>query len=835
MVSKTVMLKPLSIYALSAGRMALVLLSIAMSLTSRAQQAPERKMSVKGIIHTTDNKPYPYISLTLLKSADSSIVKGTITNESGEFLLSAIPPGNYLLAATELQDRKMLVKIDLTNLPSNDSLADLGIIRADRTFKSLEEIIVRGRKPLLVRKLDRLVFDVANSVLSSGNNMLEVLSRMPGVKVDPFGNVSVNGKGDVLLLVDGKGQYMGKEQAQALLNSMRSENVEKIEVITNPPARYDAQGGAVINVITRREKIKSDIHTSYGNQLRPAEGVNGFNYHFFNLGTNLNYAFNKLKTFLAVDYITNTEYRAGSTETLYLFNQGLVRQNREETEYKETGLNYRAGLNYDLSKRVSFDLEFNSFGTPRRRYMPTNSTRYSSLNMPEDADSTYSLSGINSVDGNRYTSAVGKFSFKLDSLGKNLFVFLDYSQFTNPGDQSYLGIYSYKGSPLTKSDDFRFNRKYKVHIYSFKVDYEQPLPKDFFLEAGIKVADISNRDRSNLYFETVNGSGPHITQENYRFEYDELVSGAYVSLRRSIKKFSFQAGLRGEYTRSEGRAFDPDGKLERDYFNLFPSFFTQYSHTESSQFGLSYSRRIVRPNYVDFNPNKTYYSPLGNTEGNIALQPQFQNSLELSYNTKGYYFALGFNNAQSPRIDLPREAQNDGTNIERYVTNLGRQNTFTFTAGLPVSIAKWWQTYTSLGATHARFNMLGNQRSNRWWYEIYSNHNFILNSRNRLELNFNYSSPSWYAYSKTLGLANLSVGYRCNLVKDKLDLGVNVNDVLGINKYRIIDDYGYQRIETSAFRNNRFYRISLNYRFNTGDLFSIRGTGSKGDFGEKRY
>lgn len=801
---------------------------------SAQDSATSKKITVKGIIQTTDGTPGPYLSLLLLKAADSSIVKGTITDETGQFTLSSVTPDKYILLVTEMQSRKLLTNLDLTT--RNDSIADLGIIKIDKTLKSLEQIIIRGRRPLLVRKIDRLVFDVGNSVLSSGNNMLEVLSRMPGVKVDAAGNVLVNGKSDVMLLIDGKGQYMTREQAQSILGNLRSENVDKVEVLTNPPARYDAQGSAIINVITKKDKIKSDVHSTYGNQLFPAEGINGFDAHFFNLGTNLNYSFsNKVRTFVAADYITTREFRAGFTENMYLYSNNLLRKGRETTNYRETGLNYRAGINIDLTKRIGFDVELNSFGTPRKQYLSQINTAFSSIVQQAQADSFYNLLGQNAYDKNRFTSAVGKFSFALDTLGRNLFVFLDYSQFSNPGDQSYAGSFSYPNTSQTKQEDFNFTRDYKVKIYSFKIDYEHPLAKAYFLEAGVKLASIQNKDRAVLYREIRNGSDPEILQLNNRFNYKELIAGAYVSLRKSISKFNFQAGLRAEYTDSEGRAFDPDATTDRSYLNAFPSLFVQYNKNDNNQFGFSYSRRIVRPNYVDFNPNQNYNSPLSTNRGTLALQPNFSNNLELSYNTKGYYFAVTFSHIKNPRIDLPLQTQDGGVTINNYVTNLQHQNNLLFTAGLPVAIKSWWQTYTSVSLTNANFKVRGGPATSNWWTDVYNNHNFIFNSRHRAEITFSYSSAYWYAYSKTHALANLSVGYRWNVLKDKLDLGININDIAGINKFRITNDYRYQLQVTEAFRNNRYYRISLNYRFNTGNVFQLRSSSSKNDFGEKRY
>lgn len=795
-----------------------------------------KNITITGTLKKSNNDPYPYVSILVIRSRDSSVIKGTTTDKNGLFTV-AIPQADkeiYRLYASELRSQKFISQLDLSYIIP-DSIINLGVIRVNENIKTLEEIIVRGKKPLLVRKLDRLEFDVANSVLSKGYNALEVLSKLPGITVDVSGNVLVNGKGDIFLLIDGKGQFMQKEQAQMLLGGLRAENIERVEIISNPSAKYDAQGSAVINIITKRDKMKSDVHSTYGNQLYPVKDINGFDYRFFNAGTNLSYEIGKVKTSFGVDFSTSREYRNSTRETLIILSKNLKRSNTNLDIYREIGLSYRAGFNFDINKRNSFDVTFNSFGAPQKQYSSVNSNIYQTIGGSENPDSAYTMVGTQTFDKGRFNALSAKYLWKIDeSGGKNLYVFFEYSGVTNPGTQSFNGLYSFNTGP-DKYDTFFFDRKYKVNIYSAHADYEQPLKKNSFLETGIKITKIYNNDNASLRYMFYDGFPKVVKSSENRFKYNETITGFYLNLRRNFKKIKAQIGLRGEATESEGKAFLPDRVLKRSYFNLFPSAAVQYTYNDNNQLGLNYSMRIVRPGYTDFNPNNTYATILTNIYGNPSLTPQIQNNLEFSYLYKSYYLSIGFNHASRPRVDLPQTNQDSGITIIRYITNLRYTTNSRINLSLPFKLTSWWQTYSNIGVTNTITGLLNNEKQSNWFINLNSYQNFSINAANKIELNFFYSSGSRFAYTRTQALANLSLGYKYTIKKGKLEAGFNINDVLGINKFRMVSDYGYQFYEMKSVKNNRFFRVSISYLFTTGNKFSLRSNSSKADFGEKRY
>ena len=260
-----------------------------------------------------------------------------------------------------------------------------------------------------------------------------------------------------------------------------------------------------------------------------------------------------------------------------------------------------------------------------------------------------------------------------------------------------------------------------------------------------------------------------------------------------------------------------------------------FNFEDNSQFGVTYSTRIVRPSYSFFNPNNIYSSIYATTEGNVNLRSQIINSLELSYLYKSYYASLSLSRASNPKIDLPTQFQSSGITIHRYISNLKATYTYNLNVNIPLKITSWWQGYTNIGVLNNRAILLDGGKGSNWFYNINTNQSFTFQKKNRIELNAFYNSGSQFAYSTTMSIQNISIGYRRTIIADKLNLTFNVNDVFGINKFKLKNDYGYLYDDMQSLKNNRFFRLSILYQFNTGNKFTVRNNSSKGSFGEKRY
>jgi len=704
---------------------------------------------------------------------------------------------------------------------------------ATDSVRTLQEFTVNGKKPLLIRKLDRLEYNVGESVYSAGYNALEVLGKMPGVLIDPSG-IYVNGKNTIYLLIDGKGQYMSKEQAMAILSNLRSENIDKIQIITNPSAKYDAAASAVIDVVTKKEKMKSDIHSTYGNQLAPVAGVNGFDYRYYAGGTNLNYSVGQLKLFGSIDVTRNHEFRNYNKETLQIPGDNLERNDSLLRTYKETGLNYGLGFRYDITKRSNLNIVFNSYGSPDREYFYTQPTHYGKPGAAAP-DSLYSLSGILDYSHNRYNTLSAKYSYRINAKGANLYLLFDYSDYLSPGRQYSNGSYSYAIPLAPRSDSFSFVQDYRDDIYSYHADLEWPFGKHLVLETGAKVTAIRNVNNSDTYY-AMFGEGASLSGPTYApFMYTETVSGAYVNWRASFGKASFQAGLRGEDTHSKGVADPDEAAVSRQYFNLFPSGSFQYNLGKSDQLGLSYASHIGRPSYTFFNPNAIYSTVLSSTTGDPDLRPQVLNDAEFTFVHHNAYLSVSFSHASSPKIDLPTATQDSGITITDYTTNLKYTNTLNADVNVPITVAKFWQFYVDAGVLNNSSLLLDGAHQSNWFVHVSTGQTFTLSAQSKLEANFSYSSGMQYAYTNTYIGPNLTVGYKRFLLRKRLALNLNVNDVLGANKFSAKSNYSYLYDHMQSIKNNRFFRLNATYEFKMGQVFAARrSNSSKGDFGDQR-
>jgi Outer membrane protein beta-barrel family len=690
-----------------------------------------------------------------------------------------------------------------------------------------------SKKPLLIRKLDRLEYNVAESMYSNGYNALNVLARLPGVTVGPLG-LYVNGKNSIYLLIDGKGQYMSVEQVMEILSKLRSDNIEKIVVVTNPSAKYDAASSAVINVITKKEKMKSDIHSTYGNQLYPTGGVSGFDYRYFGGGTNLNYSLGSLKLFGSIDLNGNHEFRNYIKETMLIPGENLERNDSMLRTYRETQLNYGLGFSYDVSKQSNLNLVFNSYGSPERKYFYTEPIRYGTIGAPVP-DSSYSLTGGLNYSHNRYNALSAKYTYNINQKGANLDLLFDYSNYMNPGIQYSDGIYSYAFPAPPKSDSFSFTQHYRDDIYSYHADLEQPLNKHFISEIGAKITTIRNVNNSDTYYSLLPITGNAPAPVYAPFTYRETITGGYINLQATFNKISFQAGLRGENTNSKGTATPADGSVSRSYFNLFPSGSFQYNFENHDQLGLSYATHIARPSYTAFNPNQLYSTILTSTQGDPDLKPQILNDAELTFVHHNAYLSVSFSHESSPKIDLPATQQDSGITITDYTTNLKYTNTLNTDVNIPFNVAHFWQFSIDAGVLNNNSQLLDGSHQSDWFVHLSTSQTFTISDHSKLEVDFDYSSGMQFAYTQTYTGPNLSVGYIQFLLQKRLTLNFNVNDVLGTSKFSVKSNYSYLYDHLQGIKNDRFFRLSATYEFKTGNVFSLRkANSSKGDFGEQR-
>ena len=563
-----------------------------------------------------DGSAIPYATVALLKM-DSTVVMGDVTNDTGNFVLKNIQAGDYLLQVYYLGYDKKQMSV---SVPQQSDLGDITISSSEN---KLQEVVVTAQHPFIVQRNDRYIVNVGSNVQTSGRNALEVLGLTPGVFVDPDGNISVMGK-DVNVYIDGRPTRLSGEQLKAMLSATDGETIDRIEVITNPSSRYDASGGNIIDIKTKKG-LQPGINGSANLGYRQGHADSE------NAGLRLNYRDNQVNIYGNYSvFRTSTWQRSGQTNTLAM-DDGIIHTFDQQGNTKSINADfiqqYRLGIDYNINRKNVIGALFSGYHTANGEDEIAGTT----IITPALSDTSSSASKnrySNWNDGKQYNL---NYQGQYARPGQQLNIDLDYGQFQSKPYQ--LNQNTYFDSKQTQTGDeelLRHTNPQKIDLWSVKADYTQPLWKGSKIEMGAKASQ--SKTDNNLIFENYLQSQWELdaTQSN-RFVYMEQVDAGYVSFSQSLGKWNFQAGLRGEYTHSKGEQRTTAVVTDSTYFNLFPTAYINYAPSEKNQFNISYGRRITRPFYSQLNPFEYRIDAYSFEAGNPYLKPMIMDNFSFSY------------------------------------------------------------------------------------------------------------------------------------------------------------------------------------------------------------
>ncbi|RZK73960.1 MAG: TonB-dependent receptor [Pedobacter sp.] len=535
--------------------------------------------------------------------------------------------------------------------------------------KVLKEVSISTKKAFSVRKLDRVVVNVDALISNAGTSALEVLEKSPGIQVDQNGTISLKGKSNVAIFIDDKPTYLSGEDLQNYLKSLPSSSLEQIEIMTNPPARYDAAGnGGVINIRTKKGTTRglNGGFTVAINQGKMTRSPNSFNLNLrdgkMNYFTNLSYSYNHSFTDLDI----NRRYKNEDGTTKSFFNQNSF------FDRKGNAGNLKIGADYYQTKSTTWGVVLTGLG---RKSTQENNNTSKLLNPSSILDSTITARNIDKIKF--YNGGINlNYRHQFDTAGHGITADADYLTFNNQTDQSYYNSSFFANGGLKLQDILTGDLPSRINIYALKTDYTLPLSNAWKMDAGLKMS-FTKTDNTADYAYTIAGiTKPDYDKSNH-FIFDERISAAYLNFSKEMKHLSVQIGLRTEDTRSNGNQLGnlikPDSTFKRSYAGLFPTFYLQYKidTANNHQLGFNYGRRIDRPYYQDLNP---FISPLDKFTfyvGNPFLKPSYVQSLELSYTYKNKYTLTSSYSNSKDEVNETIEITN-GMYYSR-PANLGRQ------------------------------------------------------------------------------------------------------------------------------------------------------------------
>ena len=723
--------------------------------------ALQAQNSLKGKVLNQENQPIDFAEIHLLKGSNNQLAQQGFTSETGDFQLTNLPSASYKLNIHYLG--QLLYTKDITL--END--LDLGEITTESTTQ-LGEIVLQAEKKLVERKADRLVFNTANSIASQGMDAMEALTNTPLIKVQND-KISIVGKSNVTVMIDDKIVHLQGDALTNYLKTLRSDDIEKIEVITNPPAKYEASGNSgLINIVLKKNKslgLYGSIGSSYS--------YNNFN--FASTNASLNYQNKKWNMMLKAN---GNKGKYGNKNT-YAYRD----ENRILDAYGDPTGDYTAGglnltTNYQLSKNgvigVTYDLS--KYKTETKN---NNISKYISVAQQTTDSIINSLTKVTS--DNIYHTFNTFYDHNLDTLGSKLSLGINYFT-TVPEEKTTMDEHN---TPSNYKRSTYFTNDLNYQIWSATADLMFKLPWAD-VEFGGKYSNYDNRSKI-LYYNGAEGQFVYDTTRSNRFNYQEDNYAGYLSIHKKINdKWSVKGGLRFEQTEVEGHLVDTNEKFKKSYNKWFPTAYISYTPNENHAFNLSYSKRINRPYSSILNPFRYYANSYSYNAGNPDLDPSFTDNYELSYLFHGA-LSVSLNYYHSTNsFDQYSTMEND-VFISTYY-NILNNDTYGLNVSYSEKITGWWQTSTGLDAylSDAYYrNKLANHVAQKGiGFSYYSQNTFTVNQAKTLSLFLN-----WYhqvphkedntSYGK---YQSLSTGVKANLLNKKLNLSLTLSDVFNTGK-----------------------------------------------------
>ena len=789
---------------------AFVLLLAFFTLSSISKPASAQQKStgtLTGSVIGPDDQPLAYATVTLSKASDSSLVKGALTDESGAYQFTGIPYGTYQITVTMIGMQKATspqLKLQAESL----QVSTLSLKANPQTLKGVQ---VNATKPFIQHKPGQTVVNVENSSVSAGNSVMEVLEKSPGILVDQDDNISLNGKNGVNILINGRPTHLSSKQLGTMLKGMPASSVSHIELMTQPPAQYSAEGTAgLINIVLKK-------NTALGVNGSLTAGVGYGQYLKYNAGGSLNY---RNKSFsLYGNY--NFDHRKDKfgmdiTRDFYLPDtKDLQTSLTQESTMKVGGENHTAQLGMDFFLSPRQTLGFVANGT----FNSGDFNSHSPVHFLSPEGTTDSISSSDNHTGYDWNNegANVHYTLNLDDKGSAISANVDYNRFYQSMPQSIVTqVTDGSGNSLRDPQKRKGEQPNEINIYAAKVDYNGSFKNGFALDAGLKSSYV-HTDNNSLFQRYQDGQWTNDPQNTNHFIYKENVNAAYVSLAKKFNKgWSAKAGVRGEQTTIHTEQRTTDSLNKDDYFELFPNVSVSKTFNPNHSLSLSYSRRIDRPSYQNLNPFVYYVDEYTYRVGNPYLQPQFVRSVELAYTFKQRYTAvLSYSHTSDIMAMVLKQVDSTHTTIQTQ-DNISKLDNVTLNLGLPVAITPWWQTYNSIMVFYNRYDGVYNGYPLNKGYTTFminTHQSFILPHSWKAELTGMFRSKTILGPLVAEPMGMVSAGITKSFWDDKASLKLNVQDIFQTLNLKGGVDFGNLHATTLFHANRRAANLTFTWNF----------------------
>lgn len=666
----------------------------------------------------------------------------------------------------------------------------------------LEKVTVKNKKPFIEQAIDKTIVNVQADLLAMGSSAFEIIRRLPGISVTGEDAIGMSGKSGINVLIDGRPTQLAGRDLANYLRALPGGSIDKIELIANPSARFDAQGNAGIINIRLKKILVRGTHGNLG------LGYGRSDHYRSNASFQINHRRNRLHTFASISGNNNLQYTFGHLKRQLPdgrdFNNETVDQDRN------TDLNYRAGFDFFLNKKSTFGLLVS--GYHNRSPFQTPGTTLMSSN--GNIDSSLLTQNNNLFRNNRINTNIN-YHYE-DSLGQELNLDADHTLFSNSN-------YTSLTTTFLDQDKNRYNYKAnlldvatRINIYALKADYSRKW-KTVKLETGVKISSVQTANKLAARH-LQSGSMKPDTGRSNRFDYSETVYAAYLSVGRSNKKWEYQAGLRAEQSRVKGVSEDLDNnrisKPDTTYFNLFPTLFIAFRPNEKNRIGLAAGQRINRPDYQSLNPFETIIDIYSGEKGNPFLRPEYSSNIELKYTYRNAFnLALGYNHTKDFSQNITRQT---AERISSSPVNLGSRHNLYFNIASPLPITPWWDGYLSVTGFYNEFRGSlpeGELKRSTLGLNYYIQQNLRAGKGWSFQVSSWYNAPVREGIFRTRSLGSLDLGVKKSIMKDKGAIRLSMSDLLNTQRWEQDLQFAGMNLQYRRKWESRSIRLQFNWKF----------------------
>lgn len=772
---------------------------------------------VSGTARDAEGKAINGATISLMKDTGTTVLKLAVTREDGIYTFKDITPGSYRVAATHVAYQP----IQSAPFSVTDTDVTVPEIKLNKASGDMKNVVVTARKPMVEVKADKMIVNVEGTINAVGNDALELLRKSPGVSVDKDDNLSIAGKNGVQVYIDGRPTPLAGQDLANYLKSLQSSNIEAIEIITNPSAKYEAAGNAgIINIRLKKNK-------SLGTNGSVNAGWNIGKYPKYNGGVTLNYRNQYMNIYGNYGYNNSKNW---SQMNIHRTTGDTLFEQQGNLIFRNESHNYKAGIDYFINKKSTIGAMIN--GTIANPVI-SNYSRTPIIYIPTNTiDRILVADNRSDLERDNYNINLN-YSYNTPS-GKSLTLNADHGNYDIYSDQFQPNLYyNSTGQTILSSVIYNMIAPTDININSVKLDWEQNFMKGK-LGLGGKLAYVTT-DNDFQRYNVYSGTNVLDKDRSNRFKYSENINAAYINYNRQLKGVMIQAGLRVENTVAEGISSGQrdngsgyvkyDSSFKRDYLNAFPSGAITFNKNPMNQVSITFSRRIDRPAYQDLNPFEFKLDEYTFQKGNIDLRPQYTNSIGLTHTFKyKLNTTLNYSHVKNMFVQLIDTAEKSKAFISK--RNLATQDIVSINVSYPF-MYKNYSLFTNLSSNYSHYVAdFGSGRKidlDAFGLNLFAQNTYKFAKTWTAELSGFYNAPTIYMGSfKGKALYAVDAGIQKQVMQGKGTIKASVSDIFRTLRFRGETEFAGQLSQFTNRWESRQFKLNFVFRFGSNQVKAAR-------------